>query len=531
MYCNKCGCLLPDNANFCPKCGETVVSNENEFTSEFETDNSQLDEYPKSELTSEKGEKGLKSIVWISAIAIFIIAAAIGGWMYWDNKLKQEANDRALALEQARLDSFAAEKERIAGIMAAPEIKVNEKGFFSIEDCPTTHEGLGIKFTFSYDETYKIVESIEIIRDEDVVLFIHNYNTEESKICLYRESDEDVPIHYLDANFDGYIDVYIGHVGQDSGGSELVLWNPEKESFERVLIDYEGSSCPVCLDDVLFSPSSKSLYSTGYGYEGEPKVKKEWQGNKLVSKEELVEIMTRSSYEMYDVTNRYTLREVNDGKVICSTDNPSQLPGEWQKIAWTPDEEEEAQFAEEDRRAEEMKNIEWMYGTWRCDVGGGAYTMVTITSSEIRGHYFLPIRGEYSLGSSSYRIEGDRLISDKLQLRLDRENQRVLGNDGRPFYRSSSSSTQKSNNSYSQSNSTPRYILSKEKDVQDHIDELYLSIRSGQMGPNIIFLRQALPSEFDDLINYYSREGNYNKVRDYQYKKRVVMNAFREIGM
>lgn len=77
----------------------------------------------------------------------------------------------------------------------------------------------------------------------------------------------------------------------------------------------------------------------------------------------------------------------------------------------------------------------------------------------------------------------------------------------------------------------PRHIQSIERSVQDNIDELYLQARSSQRTPRIIFLRQALPQQLDELIEHYSSVGNYEKVSEYTYKRQVVMQVFNEMGL
>ena len=77
----------------------------------------------------------------------------------------------------------------------------------------------------------------------------------------------------------------------------------------------------------------------------------------------------------------------------------------------------------------------------------------------------------------------------------------------------------------------PRHIQSLEQDVQDNINELYRQATSFQRTPRIIFLRQTLPQQFDELINYYVQAGNYVKVSEYTYKRQVVMQVFDEMGM
>ncbi|MBR6284582.1 MAG: hypothetical protein IKR25_09850, partial [Muribaculaceae bacterium] len=77
----------------------------------------------------------------------------------------------------------------------------------------------------------------------------------------------------------------------------------------------------------------------------------------------------------------------------------------------------------------------------------------------------------------------------------------------------------------------PRHIQSLERAVQENIDELYLQARSSQRTPRIIFLRQALPQQLDELIEHYSSVGNYEKVSEYTYKRQVVMQVFNELGL
>lgn len=211
---------------------------------------------------------------------------------------------------------------------------------------------------------------------------------------------------------------------------------------------------------------------------------------------------------------------------------------------------DEAERAEEERKIEaarqgylereqkrEEQEIGWLYGTWQCNIDGGAYLKISINSANLTEVMYIPSQGE-TKNVRSYYIDGDRLCTDKTKYRIDRANRRLLGYDGTPFSRFSASSngTVGNNGNYNRdgriNSNADSKIARLERKAQDDINELNAMVSSGRMHPTaLMYLKQNLPRELTELMEYYSNQGNTTKYNDYAYKKRVVLGVFRDLGM
>ena len=211
---------------------------------------------------------------------------------------------------------------------------------------------------------------------------------------------------------------------------------------------------------------------------------------------------------------------------------------------------DEAERAEEERKIEaarqsyiereqkrEEQEIGWLYDTWQCNIDGGAYLKISINATNLTEVMYIPSQGE-TKNVRSYYIDGDRLCTDKTKYRIDRANKRLLGDDGTPFSRVSASSngTVGNNGAYNRdsrvnSNADSR-IARLERKAQDDINGLNAMVSSGRMHPaTLMYLKQNLPRELTELMEYYSNQGNSMKYNDYAYKRRVVMGVFKDLGM
>ena len=95
-------------------------------------------------------------------------------------------------------------------------------------------------------------------------------------------------------------------------------------------------------------------------------------------------------------------------------------------------------YIEREQRKEEQERG-WLYGTWQCNIDGGAYLKISINATNLTEVMYIPSQGEIK-NVRSYYIDGDRLCTDKTKYRIDRVNKRLLGDDGTPFSRVSASS-------------------------------------------------------------------------------------------
>ena len=202
--------------------------------------------------------------------------------------------------------------------VVAPVIKPNEMGFITLKDCPIKAMHVS---TFVYDEEDGSMRA-KVYVGKTLILWYKGLDASGAK-----RRD----VHYLDANFDGYIDILIGS-GESRNYSVLLLWDAEKESFKKVDNDMNGL--------LMLDPQSKTLLLEGsaswcsmfysrYGFEG----------TTMKLKDQLVYISERSEYGTYGVKSTYTIttdeEPAADGyyrNVQLSTNSRASLPKYWQRI-------------------------------------------------------------------------------------------------------------------------------------------------------------------------------------------------------
>ena len=202
--------------------------------------------------------------------------------------------------------------------VVAPVIKANEMGYITLKDCPTRAMHVS---TFVYDEEDGSLRA-KVYVGRTLILWYKDLEVSGAK---RRE------VHYLDANFDGYIDILIGS-GESRNYSVLLLWDEEKQSFKKVDNSMNGL--------LMLDPRSKTLQLEGsaswcsmfyerYGFEG----------TTMKLKDQLVYITDRSEYGTYGVKATYTVTTDKepgaDGyyrNVQVSTNSKASLPKHWQRI-------------------------------------------------------------------------------------------------------------------------------------------------------------------------------------------------------
>ena len=101
--------------------------------------------------------------------------------------------------------------------LAVPKVNLDKDGFFSVDDCPTTHDVLDVTLN---EGEYAI--NLVLVSSDDLPM---------TTVPL----DEDYGVtqdvvHFLDANFDGKVDILVGP-GSNRNYSVLLLWNDEKNDF------------------------------------------------------------------------------------------------------------------------------------------------------------------------------------------------------------------------------------------------------------------------------------------------------------
>ena len=197
--------------------------------------------------------------------------------------------------------------------MKAPQIKTDADGIITLEQCPTAYEGL--KVVLSDDIT-----KASIYLDDQLLQTVSD--TDEEPLA----TDGDKSVHFMDANFDGYVDIFIG-AGQSRTYSTLLLWAPAANQFTRV-----GTLGEPMLQNIMLHPATKSVIEGGSAsYCANYFTRSIWEGGMLKKLEEVTSVSDPEQYGEYDVNSPYTLKDA-EGKVIAATDKASELPGVWKTI-------------------------------------------------------------------------------------------------------------------------------------------------------------------------------------------------------
>ena len=302
IKCEECGQMVSDKASACPHCGCPVnqIIQPQYFGDEQE----------------EKPNNTLKWLLGVLAALVVLGGAALYAW-------QSGMFNKTVTLE----DTVAVDSTQT---MAAPVIELDGEGMFSIDDCPTTYEGLEI---VKHEGEYGL-SSIDIMRDGQL---LRSFNFTDDD---YVTRDE---VHFLDANFDGYVDIFLGP-GCDREYSALFLWNPEQSNFVR---GYEDGN-PILNGNYKFHPASQKVYFTGSGsFSSNHAVRLSWQNYNLQSEEALTSEMLKSRLDESQPA-KYVVRKGISGKIIFSTDDPNKIPAQWKKWAYVPTGEDAKQYEEDD---------------------------------------------------------------------------------------------------------------------------------------------------------------------------------------
>ena len=202
--------------------------------------------------------------------------------------------------------------------IANPKCARNAHGLITLQDCPTKHSQLSVK-----------------INDECNKLTIYLNEKELQKIEREEEfasPADDCTVHYLDANFDGYCDIFVGP-GESRTYSTLLLYNPRKGKFEPV-----GELGNPSLQNFMIDPVNKVVYDGGSSSFCELNGDKlKWNGNRLMVIEKLKVISDPKEYRANGVKYKYTIKNAKTGKLVKATNFTQNLPASWLKLAKTLD--------------------------------------------------------------------------------------------------------------------------------------------------------------------------------------------------
>jgi hypothetical protein len=198
--------------------------------------------------------------------------------------------------------------------LAVPAVTLDRYGTFTVADCPTTHETLEVKLL----ENENRIDKIQIFAEG---MLMQSLPIREEDAITRNE------VHFLDANFDGNVDILIGP-GCNREYSALIMWDNEENCWARATND--GFS--IFNGDFFYDPSRMVVYRRTSSSAAETTYTMMiWQGTDLQSEETFLIIGDRSCYDSYHVTHRYTIRNYYSDEDIISTDNPNEIFNPWDR--------------------------------------------------------------------------------------------------------------------------------------------------------------------------------------------------------
>ena len=208
--------------------------------------------------------------------------------------------------------SFAQAQE--SNPLAVPAVTLDQYGTFTVADCPTTHETLEVKLL----ENENRIDKIQIFAEG---MLMQSLPVREEDAITRNE------VHFLDANFDGNVDILIGP-GCNREYSALIMWDREENCWARATNDgfsiFNGDFFYDPNRMVVYRRTSSSAVETTY-------TMMIWQGTDLQSEETFLIIGDSSCYDSYHVMHRYTIRNYYSDEDIISTDNPNEVFDPWDR--------------------------------------------------------------------------------------------------------------------------------------------------------------------------------------------------------
>ena len=198
--------------------------------------------------------------------------------------------------------------------LSVPTVPLDEYGLFSLKDCPTTHDVLEVKL---HDGEY-CIDKVEIYADG---MLMQSIPIRVEDCIVHHE------VHFLDANFDGNVDILIGP-GCNREYSALILWDREEDCFARATNDgfsvFNGEFYYEPERMAVYRMTSSSAFETTYTL-------MMWQGTDLQSEETFLQVFDPSYYDSYHVNHRYTIRNYYSDEDACSSDDPEDIFEPWDK--------------------------------------------------------------------------------------------------------------------------------------------------------------------------------------------------------
>lgn len=227
-------------------------------------------------------------------LGAFTLCISLGIFTACGNNNNQTKNDQPK--EPAKLE------------MKAPQIQADESGFISVDQFQTTDPHLTVKVSDDFTKAVISYDGKEIQTIEDE----------------FGLASDEATVRFLDANFDGMTDIYIGP-GMSRTLNSLLVWDEFEQQFQVI----KGSS----LQNPMLHPNTKSFIDGGSSSYCETDVtRSEWKtGSLIMMMENLAIVLDPEQYGEIGVEHVYTIKDADD-KVLCSTDKVEELPEMWQNI-------------------------------------------------------------------------------------------------------------------------------------------------------------------------------------------------------
>ena len=209
------------------------------------------------------------------------------------------------------------------------EQALKQEGFYSLEEYSQKPDNISVALSETTDQ-----QTIKITKDGQV-LQVLKAKIKDTPFWYPNEiKNYSSLVHFIDANFDGHTDIYIGD-GEFKSYDCLFLWNSSKGLFESGDCGY----CPI------FSPSEKAIYSYGGNAFESNYYKSVWNNGVLETKEmvshfppnETIDIKSyyadygerrRKEFGFYEFINE----DDENRKLIMETDNTNELPNNWPEL-------------------------------------------------------------------------------------------------------------------------------------------------------------------------------------------------------
>ncbi len=191
--------------------------------------------------------------------------------------------------------------------MTATQVNPDESGFIYLDQFLTKDPHLTVKVSDDFTTATICYDGKEIQTIEDELGLV---------------SDEAM-VRFLDANFDGLTDIYLGP-GLSRTQNALFVWDEFEQQFQVV----SGS----VLQNPMLHPATESFIDGGSSSYCETDITLSmWKGSMLMMDENLAIVLDPEQYGEIGVEHRFTLTGDND-QVLYSTDEINELPEMWQTI-------------------------------------------------------------------------------------------------------------------------------------------------------------------------------------------------------